>query len=244
MKGKSWYTDWFDTEYYHLLYSYRDEKEARSFLVRMQQFFELNNAKVLDAACGRGRHSSILHDLGFHTTGIDLSERNIGYAKRLEREGLQFIHGDIRYDIPKANYDLVVNLFTSFGYFNDEEQNQLALNSMCEGLVEGGRLLLDFLNVHQILAPVEQTDWQEEKRGSVRFLCRKRRDERFVYKDIKVVDGQAEMEFEERVRLYDLEDFKKMFKRIGVEVEAVFGDYTFANYNPEVSDRLILCIRS
>lgn len=244
MAEKDWYADWFDTAYYHLLYRHRDEDEARAFLLRMQQKFHLQHIRILDAGCGRGRHSAILHDLGFDTTGIDLSAHNIQYAQQLQRKGLQFIHGDIRTDLPPHAFDWVVNLFTSFGYFDEEEENLRMLAAMCGALVKGGCLLMDFLNVVRVMQAVEEEAWREESVQGILFRSRKRQDQRFVYKDISVHHNDQVFHYQERVRLYKLDDFEQIFAQIGAKVEAIYGDYTFAPFNPEVSDRLILCIRT
>lgn len=244
MAQKDWYAHWFDTAYYHMLYWHRDEDEAREFLMRLQQKFGLQNIRVLDAGCGRGRHAAILHDLGFDTTGIDLSEGNIQYAQQLPGDRLRFIHGDIRTDLPAHSFDWVVNLFTSFGYFDDEEENFRMLEAMCKALVEGGCLLLDFLNVNQVKQSLANGIWREEVVNGIVFKTRKRQDQRFVYKDIEVHDKGDVFAYQERVRLYTLDDFEQMIERIGAKVESIYGDYTFAPFNPEVSDRLILCIRT
>ena len=72
MEKKPWFESWFNTPYYHILYKERDMEEAQSFLKRLTDYLHMNaNSKVLDVACGKGRHSLFLNQLGFDVTGID-----------------------------------------------------------------------------------------------------------------------------------------------------------------------------
>ena len=74
-----WFSDWFNSKYYHILYQNRDEKEAEQFLSKLQVFFRKED-QLLDIACGNGRHSILLNTLGYNTTGIDLSEESISQS--------------------------------------------------------------------------------------------------------------------------------------------------------------------
>ncbi|MFT4943871.1 MAG: 2-polyprenyl-3-methyl-5-hydroxy-6-metoxy-1,4-benzoquinol methylase, partial [Flavobacteriales bacterium] len=81
----SWYASWFDSPYYHILYKDRDDSEAADFMRRLTHYLELDtDAKILDLACGKGRHSRHLSTLGYDVTGVDLSEESINYAKKFE----------------------------------------------------------------------------------------------------------------------------------------------------------------
>lgn len=86
-----WYKSWFDTEYYNLLYQHRDNSEARIFIENLvKQIPHMESSKVLDLACGEGRHSNVLHDLGFEVTGIDISPNRIKAATSLTSDKLDF----------------------------------------------------------------------------------------------------------------------------------------------------------
>ena len=117
MKTKDWFTDWFNTPYYHILYKDRNDNEAQQFIKKITEFLSLpKNATLLDLPCGKGRHSVFLNSLGFKVIGADLSENSIQHAKNFENENLKFIVQDMREPLHKK-YDAVFNLFTSFGYF-------------------------------------------------------------------------------------------------------------------------------
>ena len=130
----AWYKDWFNSKYYHLLYKNRDHNEAALFLDNISNEFKNKNAKILDVACGKGRHAKYLNNLGFDVTGIDLSVNSIKYAKEYENQKLKFHQHDMRNIFDKNNFDIVTNLFTSFGYFDDILDDQKEINSISNRL--------------------------------------------------------------------------------------------------------------
>ncbi|HEY0261529.1 MAG TPA: class I SAM-dependent methyltransferase, partial [Chitinophagales bacterium] len=148
----AWFENWFDTEYYHLLYSHRNDDEAQQLISRLIDFLQLKNAsKILDVACGKGRHSKYFAQCGMNVTGIDLSENSIHFAKQFANEKLHFSTWDMREVFAENEFDVVVNLFSSFGYFDDAEDDKRAINAMKKSLKKGGFLILDFMNPEYIV---------------------------------------------------------------------------------------------
>ena len=97
MTAKAWYKEWFNSPFYHKLYFERDEKEAESFIRKLiNQLHPAPGSRMLDVACGRGRHSKILSSMGFQVTGIDISPDSIAAAKRYENDQLEFYIHDMR----------------------------------------------------------------------------------------------------------------------------------------------------
>ena len=122
------YKSWFDTPFYHILYKNRDYKEAEIFTRKLMDFIRLPlKSKILDLACGKGRHSINLNKMGYDVTGVDLSVKNIKNASKYESENLKFKIHDMRKPFGQK-FDLVVNLFTSFGYFDDFKDNLKTLD--------------------------------------------------------------------------------------------------------------------
>ena len=120
---KQWYASWFDTPYYHILSKDRDYTEAQGFMDNLTNYLNIpEGGKILDLACGKGRHSVYLNSLGYDVTGVDLSEKSINHAKQFENETLKFNVHDMSKPYPDT-FDAVFNLFTSFGYFEDENCN-------------------------------------------------------------------------------------------------------------------------
>ena len=125
MEKNDWFASWFDTNYYHLLYKNRNDDEARLLIEHLVGYLNLApNSKVLDLACGKGRHSITLNELGFDVLGIDLSSNSIEEAKQFENETLHFDVCDMRNSFTKNTFDVVFNLFTSFGYFDNKSDNE------------------------------------------------------------------------------------------------------------------------
>ena len=146
----TWYADWFDTPYYHILYKDRNYREAQLFMDNLTHYLNLpEKAKVLDLACGKGRHAIYLNQLGFDVVGADLSENSIAEASKNSNDTLHFVVHDKRepYD---EKFDAIFNLFTSFGYFDDDKTNISVLKKFKEGLMEEGVLVIDFLNINKI----------------------------------------------------------------------------------------------
>ncbi len=236
---KDWYEQWFNTDYYHYLYSHRDEAEAEAFLLLLKNNWKFG-PKALDVACGRGRHSVILHQLGYDVTGLDLSSKNIAFAKKEEKEKLVFVEGDMLKDIPVQSYDLIVNLFTSFGYLESKEHDRAALASMLGGLRKGGVLVLDFLNATKAKKDLELGQEKSLFTAGLRFSWIKTIKGDCICKEISVLDGDRLRIYKESVRLHGLQDFQQMATELNATILHTFGNYYLEPFDPDESDRLIL----
>ena len=110
-----WFKDWFNSSYYHQLYFNRDDREAEAFINKLIDHLQPSgDAKMLDVACGKGRHAMQLAEKGFDVTGIDLSEESIEEALRSENDRLHFYRHDMRHPFWINYYDYTFNFFTSF----------------------------------------------------------------------------------------------------------------------------------
>ena len=128
MSEKEWYSDWFDSKYYHVLYKNRDNTEAEHFISNLIHFLQpQKEAHILDLACGKGRHSTFLNEMGFRVTGLDLSSNSIQNAIQYENDRLNFAVHDMRNVYSHEEFEYIFNLFTSFGYFNSNVENQKVL---------------------------------------------------------------------------------------------------------------------
>jgi len=242
MRKKGWFSDWFNSSYYHTLYQHRDDTEALQFIDNLLAYLKpLPHATMLDIACGKGRHSKALFDAGFDVTGIDLSPASIEAASTMQTNGLSFSCHDMR-ETFKANYfDYAFNFFTSFGYFDTHEEHQLAISAMAANLKESGTLVIDYLNVGIVEENIDKEALTQI--DSFIFYTKKWQDDLFLFKEIRVVDVVSKEVlgiFEERVRKYGLNDFRLFMQKAGLEMIATFGDYQLGSYHMERSDRLIM----
>lgn len=237
----SWYASWFDTSYYHTLYKDRDYEEAQLLIDNLTEYLNLpEDAKVLDLACGRGRHAVYLSSLGYDVTGVDLSPNSIEYAKKTKRDNLHFHIHDMR--VPLAQkYDAIFNLFTSFGYFSDLEDNAKTLKAIKDSLTETGFAVMDFMNVDKVIANLVAEEVKTV--DGIDFHMTRRYEDGFIIKDIAFEADGKQHKYTEHVRAFQLEDFEKMMEANDIYLLDVFGDYKLHKFHKEESDRLIMIFK-
>ncbi|HEX4887967.1 MAG TPA: class I SAM-dependent methyltransferase [Luteibaculaceae bacterium] len=242
MASGEWFIEWFNSPYYHLLYQKRDAKEARDFLKNLGKNLSFKEGdKILDLACGRGRHSIYLNEKGYRVTGLDLSEANIAEASTHSNENLRFAVHDMR-EVYPDRFRFILNLFTSFGYFNHQEDNLKVLRSCKKMLQWDGTLVIDFLNTSPVLRklPMDESLTIE----GIHFSIQKRLEDGSIVKDIRFDDMGKSFHFQERVQALERSDFERMLGLTGFELKYVFGDYNLSTFDPSSSPRLILVAKS
>ncbi len=234
--------EWFDSPLYETLYAHRDDEEARQLSALIARLYPPESyPEVLDLACGRGRHTLNLARLGYDMTGLDLSPRATDIAKeRLQADGhrARFFTADMRFPLP-YRFNGIVNLFTSFGYFERDEDNITVLGSIRTMLKPGGFLVMDYLNadwVRETLVP-EETGTLPGMEYSIRRFIRGD----MVHKEILITkDGRETLRFREQVKLLDADWFREQLRAKGITIHALFGDYEGAGYDASGSPRLII----
>ena len=236
-----WFASWFDTSFYHILYKNRDHKEARLFMANLASFLKLKkNDRVLDLACGKGRHSLFLNSLGFDVVGVDLSKNSIDYANEFSNETLRFVQRDMR-DPLNLKYDGIFNLFTSFGYFENDEEDLQVLSNIKNGLKDNSSVaVIDFLNVEKAIKNLiaEETII----RNDITFNIKRSFENGFIIKKIEVVTADKTHEYFERIKFLDLPKIKGYLETVGLKLKHTFGDYDLQKFNQENSNRLILIL--
>jgi SAM-dependent methyltransferase len=217
-----WFEKWFGKEYI-ALYPHRNVAEAEHVVALIEGIVGGKKIdRALDLACGAGRHSGILAN-HWWTVGLDLSEVLLQLAHR-DAIPAAFVRGDMRV-LPFADsaFDLVVNLFTSFGYFADDESHHKVVREVARVTRPGGTFVLDFLNTTQLRRTLVPYD-EREIAGSVVEQRREISDDgRYVIKRI-CIRGTGK-EFTERVRLFDKDDLSAMMIDAGFRIDAVYGNY-------------------
>lgn len=233
-----WYQSWFNSPYYHILYSQHNDSEAEFFIDNLCSALQSENIdSILDIACGRGRHSIYLNKKGYDVTGIDLSHSNIMYAKQYENERLHFFEHDMRHLLYINYFDLALNLFTSFGYFESEYEHVKALQSFQKSLKPEGLLVLDYFNSKKILNKL--TTKATKVIGDIHFHITKKVENNKIIKTINFTDKDRDYEYKEEVAAFSFADFARLFEKSGFEIVNYYGDYTLSEYEESSSDRLI-----
>lgn len=241
-----WYEEWFNRDEYDLVYQNRDEEEAEALIDLVERVARpAPGDALLDVGCGRGRHALSLARRGYRVTGVDLSERALEKARRhAARKGLyiRFIQGDMRDAVCTACFDGVVNLFTAFGYFDDEADHLRAVRAMADALKPGGWFFQDFLNAEHVAATLIPEDTR--RAGPLTFRQRRWIEDGRINKEITLRrDGTAPTHtFRESVRLLTLDDFRRLYDAAGLDLVDTFGDYAGGPFTPS-SPRLILFSR-
>ena len=231
--------DWFDSNYYHVLYKHRDYNEARNFIDNIVKYLDLKKgSKILDLACGIGRHSIYLDKIGFKVIGTDKSPNNIKKAKASQNQSLSFLQMEM-IDDTNHKYDGIFNLFTSFGYAN-QDYNLKTIKIIERQLKDNGTVIIDFMNtlfVKKNLV-IEETKVIDD----LIFKIKRKSDGKHIYKEIKFND-KKDYFFQEKVMDLSLNDFQNYLKRYNLKIIKTFGDYNLNEFDLENSERLIMVIK-
>ncbi|CAM1341007.1 SAM-dependent methyltransferase [Tenacibaculum amylolyticum] len=238
MKTKDWFSSWFDTPYYHILYKHRNDADAQLFMQNITSFLQLpKTAHIADLPCGKGRHSIYLNSLGYKVTGGDLSKNSIDYAKQFENDQLHFEVWDMRKSL-QNKYDAVFNLFTSFGYFEDDNEDLQVLKGMKSGLKDSAVLVLDFLNVIKTKENLVANETKEI--DGIVFNIRREIKDGFILKHISFHADGNDHSYTEKVKFLDFNKMSSYFNKAGLTIINTFGDYNLNDFNEQNSNRLIL----
>ncbi|MCP5053821.1 MAG: class I SAM-dependent methyltransferase [bacterium] len=241
---KPWFVEWFD-EHYRMLYRHRNSEEAKEqvrLIIATLKPSQTNT--ILDLGCGEGRYTSILRRNGYRVLGLDLSETLVRFGKKREPD-LDLVVGDMR-TIP-GHFDIILSLFTSFGYFESDEENERALQSVYGSLEPGGVYWLDFLNslyVEKHLVPetvstlscdIEVLEKRKVEDGRIIKNIHFRRTNLTSNDNLK----NGDKFYKESVRLFSRGHLEQMFGNTGFRLIHRFGDYRGNPWKPD-SERTIL----
>ncbi len=236
----TWFTDWFHTPYYTLLYADRNETEADDFITHIYSKLHMKpGEKVLDVPCGEGRYARALHARGLQVTGVDVNPTLIARANNTPAKNVHFCVHDMRKPYAAAAFDYVLNLFTSLGYFKTAQENKATICAMGAALRSGGTLLIDFFNAHRVRRHFIPSE--TKKIGDVHFHLTRRIMGGCIQKNIEVLlaDGKK-LYFCERVMLLEEKHIVDYVQAAGLTHIATYGNYTFSPFDIRQSTRLIL----
>ncbi len=238
-----WFKAWFNHPAYLKLYAHRSLEEAEQTIATLLKFITIEspNPKALDIACGSGRHAVALARHGFKVTANDLSSTLLAEAQKLAESrnlSLTFTRIDMREITFEQEFDLIVQLFTSFGYFENDDEDKVVLQRVARALKPNGWYVLDFLNEHLVrntLQPETRRTLGELDVLEQRMLFGER-----VVKSITLCENGITHRFIESVRLYSQAELTAMLNAVGLCVHHYLGDYDGGAFERHASPRLIL----
>ncbi len=222
--------DWFESAFdtlYPVVYAHRTVEAARPECVFAAEHLRLQlKDRLLDLCCGNGRH--LVHMLQHtpHCVGLDFSRALLKLAAKSTGNRAPLVRADMR-KLPFVEaFDVVVNFFTSFGYFMEEADNEAAARALARALKPGGRYMIDFLNP----TFVEETLVPESEKQREEYLIR---EKRWIDEKLRRVNKSTVIErngirvsmTSESVRLYDLADLEQMLGKYGLDIVTVYGNY-------------------
>lgn len=236
-----WYAEWFGSDYLDV-YAHRDVEEAVRQLDLMERVLRPSpGSRVLDLCCGGGRHSVELARRGYRVVGVDLSGDLLDAAMvHSDRKGVdvEFIRGDMRCAVADGAFDVVVNFFTSFGYFELDAENQRVLSSIRRCLRPGGAWLMDYLNRDHAVRNLVPRD---ERRIGDLLVRQERHIDSMRDRIEKTITlsrhGGAPRSYRESVRMYTLPEMARMTCDADLTITGTFGDSDgrpFGNYSPRL----------
>ncbi|MCX7834190.1 MAG: class I SAM-dependent methyltransferase [Ignavibacteria bacterium] len=247
-----WFEKWFSSEYYFELYKHREEKDTRTLVNLIQRNIDCSNkSTLLDICCGAGRHSLEFARRGYDVTGFDISPFMISKAKLALKSNkeiglkIKFLIMDMRNFNFDNSFDIAVNIFSSFGYFTDDDENFSLFQNVKSSLKKNGYFIFDFLNRYYVikyLVPITKTTL-----GDKIILQKRRIENNFVFKDIYICKKyqfkecvRRKPDFMERIKLYGFTEIRNELRKNNLEIIEIFGDYYGNKYNELNSKRLII----
>lgn len=229
-----WYRHAFRLDYLQV-YPHRNDEEARRQIDFLERILGCRPPlAVFDLGCGDGRHAIELACRGYRVTGLDLSEELLTRAReRAETAGLEivFCQGDMR-EIPyEGVFDLLVNFFTSFGYFPEDAENARVLTAIARALRPGGRFLMDYLNRAYVIGNMAPHDVREQNGLRIeqhRWITGnpdRPGDPMRINKRVTIEDHRGRRDYEESVRMYTLPELTGLLEAAGLAITHIFGDF-------------------
>jgi len=233
-----WWRTWFGPGYLEL-YDEALQERTPVEIDQLEHFLQLRPPlRILDLPCGQGRHAIELARRGYDLTGMDLSPYLLDVAKARAKEAgvrVEWRLGDMRQAIGGDAFDVIINLFTSFGYFADEADDRLVMRAAASMLKPGGRFLLEVINGERIMARFEEREWFTV--GQTAVMERRSLDtsaRRMVVEWTVSSNSGTEVNVH-ALRLYGGRDLHEMLTAEGFERVELYGDW---NSEPLMPDSL------
>ena len=237
-----WFKDWFNTDEYLDVYRHRNDAEARELVELILTSVHIpTDINVLDLACGTGRHSIIFAQYGFKVTAVDLSDKLLRVAKKAAEESevkIDFVKSDIRNFSIDKKFHLILNLFTSFGYFNDDKENFRLFDIVADYLDASGYFVLDFFNKSYLEKNIVMES--EDSFDHCTFTQKRRIENGRVIKDIYIDKNGKKDHYIESVRMYGKDEIIYAIEKSGLKIKNIFGGFDAEEFDDKKSQRIII----
>jgi SAM-dependent methyltransferase len=241
-----WWDVYFDRLYLRMFQTILTPDRTAQEVAGVMTMMNLEpGARILDLCCGQGRHAVPLARAGYRLTGLDRSLYLLGQAEQAaQRAGVevQLVRGDMRWLPWRECFDACINLFTAFGYFEDEAENQQVLEQVYGALKPGGMFFLDVSNRDYYLMRFWPNSWR--RHGQAIILEETLFDPetcRFTMTFTLVEDGRMES-LTHFVRFYTAPELVSMLRRAGLVPLTIYGDFDGSALDVD-SKRLIVLAR-
>ncbi len=237
-----WFSTWFNSRYYHILYGNRDDAEAQAFVALLNSvlapLIKNEQPSLLELACGAGRHARMFHSLGYSVTAVDLAAESIAEAKAAGPTEINYQVMDMRHLTFDHSFDVVTNLFTSFGYFEAKSDNAAVLTGVNKYLNSNGLFIIDFLNATRVIQTL--VHHEVVTRDNITFEITRHIENDIICKRIRFHADKKTYTFEERVQALQYHDLIALLQAAHLNVIHAFGSYQLEPFHLESSDRVIL----
>ncbi len=227
----AWYKDMFANDDPARFETYAENETSRNQVDFIIDKLALEpGARVLDLCCGQGRHLIELARRGYDVVGLDLSDYMLDECKKAAAaEGISpaLVHADMREIGFVSEFDAVINMFTAFGYLENDDEDQKVIDAASLALKGGGLLLLDLLNRDWFMSILKPMDWHENSRGDL-TLSERSFDPiagRINAREVTIHSDGRRSERNHSIRLYTLTELNVMLKRAGLQIQQTYGDF-------------------
>ncbi len=238
--GKTWHED---DEFWEpltdIMFSEKRWEEIPKDIIDIIQLLDIElGSHILDLCCGVGRHSLELARRGYRVTGVDRTNKYLDIARQKAADdnlNLEFLEGDMRTFSRLDTFDAAINLFTSFGFFEDPEEDKQVVMNVYNSLKPGGVFLMDMGGKEVIARIFQERDWREEPDGTLML------QHRTVTKNwswlenlwIRITPEGKRHEHMVSHRIYSAAEIKKLFEECGFQDVQIFGNFEGTPYDQE-----------
>lgn len=243
--SRDWYQHFFGPEWLDLATQQWTEERTKAQVEFLVDVADLEpGARILDLCCGHGRHSVELARRGYRVAGLDISDGSLELARAAADSAgvaVQFIQGDMRHIPYQGQFDLVINLFTAFGYLESEAEDFKVLQAVADALKPGGRFLLDAINHAWLMRHFEPKGWRSLENGMILLEDREfdlRTGRSIATWTTIYPDGHRHAQ-SHSLRVYTLVEFEARLAAAGLALQQVWGNFEGEPYGID-STRLIL----